>query len=150
MDSPRPSGFRLKGDPIHVDLTLEGFKIGIASLASTRDDHGLDPGSQMASERPSILWSPGSTADGEKRLTQAVFGPASGGGGIRTHGAPREGSHPRAQGAKGGVAAAGASPFPGFYWAGTGDEHLGARWHKPHVALPRQIRGTGSDALGAR
>lgn len=32
-----------EGDPIHVDLALDGYKIGIASVASTRDDHGLDP-----------------------------------------------------------------------------------------------------------
>ena len=32
-----------EGDPIHVDLILDGYKIGIASVASTRDDHGLDP-----------------------------------------------------------------------------------------------------------
>jgi glyoxylase I family protein len=31
------------GEPIHLDLTLDGYKIGIASAASTRDDHGLDP-----------------------------------------------------------------------------------------------------------
>lgn len=31
------------GEPIHVDLELDGYKIGIASAASTRDDHGLDP-----------------------------------------------------------------------------------------------------------
>ena len=31
------------GDPIHVDLCLDGYTIGIASAASTRDDHGLDP-----------------------------------------------------------------------------------------------------------
>jgi len=31
------------GEPIHVDLVLDGYKIGIASAASTRDDHGLDP-----------------------------------------------------------------------------------------------------------
>jgi len=31
------------GDPIHVDLILDGYKIGIATAASTRDDHGLDP-----------------------------------------------------------------------------------------------------------
>jgi glyoxylase I family protein len=30
-------------EPIHVDLELDGYKIGIASVASTRDDHGLDP-----------------------------------------------------------------------------------------------------------
>jgi glyoxylase I family protein len=32
-----------EGEPIHVDLTLDGYKIGIASVASTRDDHGLEP-----------------------------------------------------------------------------------------------------------
>jgi hypothetical protein len=31
------------GEPVHVDLALDGYKIGIASVASTRDDHGLDP-----------------------------------------------------------------------------------------------------------
>jgi catechol 2,3-dioxygenase-like lactoylglutathione lyase family enzyme len=31
------------GKPIHVDLVLDGYKVGIASAASTRDDHGLDP-----------------------------------------------------------------------------------------------------------
>ena len=31
------------GEPIHVDLTLDGYRIGIASVRSTRDDHGLDP-----------------------------------------------------------------------------------------------------------
>jgi glyoxylase I family protein len=33
----------VEGDPIHVDLTLDGYTIGIASVASTRHDHGLDP-----------------------------------------------------------------------------------------------------------
>lgn len=32
-----------QGEPIHVDLTLDGYKIGIASVESTRDDHGLQP-----------------------------------------------------------------------------------------------------------
>jgi catechol 2,3-dioxygenase-like lactoylglutathione lyase family enzyme len=32
-----------QGEPIHVDLDLDGYKMGIASVASTRDDHGLDP-----------------------------------------------------------------------------------------------------------
>ncbi len=33
----------IEGEPIHIDLTLDGYKIGVASVASTRDDHGLDP-----------------------------------------------------------------------------------------------------------
>ncbi len=32
-----------EGEPIHVDLALDGYRIGIASVASTREDHGLDP-----------------------------------------------------------------------------------------------------------
>jgi catechol 2,3-dioxygenase-like lactoylglutathione lyase family enzyme len=40
------------GEPIHVDLTLDGYELGIASVASTREDHGLDP-SRAASEQPS-------------------------------------------------------------------------------------------------
>jgi catechol 2,3-dioxygenase-like lactoylglutathione lyase family enzyme len=32
-----------EGDPIHVDLVLDGYKIGIASVTSTREDHGLEP-----------------------------------------------------------------------------------------------------------
>jgi glyoxylase I family protein len=31
------------GAPIHVDLVLDGYRLGIASVTSTRDDHGLDP-----------------------------------------------------------------------------------------------------------
>jgi catechol 2,3-dioxygenase-like lactoylglutathione lyase family enzyme len=32
-----------EGVPIHVDLELDGYKLGIASVDSIRDDHGLDP-----------------------------------------------------------------------------------------------------------
>jgi catechol 2,3-dioxygenase-like lactoylglutathione lyase family enzyme len=32
-----------EGEPIYVDLVLDGYKIGIASGDSSRDDHGLDP-----------------------------------------------------------------------------------------------------------
>ena len=32
-----------EGNPIHVDLVLDDYKIGIASGDSTRDEHGLDP-----------------------------------------------------------------------------------------------------------
>lgn len=32
-----------EGTPIHVDLALDGYKLGIASIESTRDDHGLEP-----------------------------------------------------------------------------------------------------------
>lgn len=32
-----------EGDPIHVDLALDGYRIGLATIASSRDDHGLNP-----------------------------------------------------------------------------------------------------------
>jgi glyoxylase I family protein len=32
-----------EGEPIHVDLELDGCKVGVASVDSVRDDHGLDP-----------------------------------------------------------------------------------------------------------
>jgi catechol 2,3-dioxygenase-like lactoylglutathione lyase family enzyme len=32
-----------EGEPIHVDLALDDYTIGIASVDSTRDDHGLNP-----------------------------------------------------------------------------------------------------------
>jgi glyoxylase I family protein len=43
------------GEPIHIDLELDGYRIGIASVTSTRDDHGLQPvgEGQRAAE---ILW----------------------------------------------------------------------------------------------
>jgi len=31
------------GEPVHVDLILDGYKIGIASVDSSREDHGLQP-----------------------------------------------------------------------------------------------------------
>jgi hypothetical protein len=54
-DIPRAVGFYMRlgfverfrvpaeGEPIHVDLELDGYRIGFASVASTRADHGLDP-----------------------------------------------------------------------------------------------------------
>lgn len=32
-----------EGPPIHVDMVLGNYKIGFASVDSTREDHGLDP-----------------------------------------------------------------------------------------------------------
>ena len=31
-----------EGPPIHVELVLDGFKLGVADVASARRDHGLD------------------------------------------------------------------------------------------------------------
>jgi len=43
------------GVPIHVDLVLDGYTVGIASVASTRDDHGLDPVAE-GQRAAVILW----------------------------------------------------------------------------------------------
>lgn len=49
------------GEPVHVDLILDGYKIGIASVAATREGHGLPPaadGQRVAV----ILWTHDATA----------------------------------------------------------------------------------------
>ncbi|MGW5579613.1 VOC family protein [Micromonospora chokoriensis] len=51
----------IEGEPIHVDLALDGYKIGIASVSSTRDDHGLDPVPQ-GQRTAVILWTDDTTA----------------------------------------------------------------------------------------
>ncbi len=44
-----------EGTPIHIDLALNGYRIGLASEASTRGDHGLDP--VVTGQRAAvILW----------------------------------------------------------------------------------------------
>ena len=50
-----------EGEPIHVDLFLDGYKIGIASVASTRNDHGLDP-VPRGQRAAVILWTDGTAA----------------------------------------------------------------------------------------
>lgn len=35
-----------EGVPIHVDLSLDGYRIGFAAISSAREDHGLDPVSE--------------------------------------------------------------------------------------------------------
>ncbi len=55
-----------EGDPIHVDLALDGYKIGFASIESSRDDHGLRPVSE-AQRATVILWT-GDTVSAYHRL----------------------------------------------------------------------------------
>jgi glyoxylase I family protein len=53
--SPRCSGCPRTATLIHVDLELDGYRLGIASVASTREDHGLDP--VAAGQRAAVvLW----------------------------------------------------------------------------------------------
>ncbi len=32
-----------RGEPVHVELVLDGFRLGIADVEAARADHGLDP-----------------------------------------------------------------------------------------------------------
>lgn len=54
-----------EGPPIHVDLVLDGYRIGVASVDSTRADHGLSPvpDGQRAAV---ILWTDDTDAAYEK------------------------------------------------------------------------------------
>ena len=66
-----------EGEPIHVDLVLDGYKIGIASAASTRDDHGLDPVAE-GQRAAVILWTDDTAAAFDRIVTngaRALAGP---------------------------------------------------------------------------
>jgi catechol 2,3-dioxygenase-like lactoylglutathione lyase family enzyme len=55
------------GVPIHVDLVLDGYRLGLASETSTRNDHGLDP--VVAGQRAAvILWTDDTPAGYERLL----------------------------------------------------------------------------------
>ncbi|KNX36464.1 VOC family protein [Luteipulveratus halotolerans] len=43
------------GTPIHVDLVLDDYRIGLAAESSTRHDHGLDPVA-VGQRAAVILW----------------------------------------------------------------------------------------------
>lgn len=59
------------GEPIHVDLVLDGYRLGIASVASTRDDHGLDP--IAAGQRAAvILWTEDTVAAYDELVASGV------------------------------------------------------------------------------
>lgn len=50
-----------EGTPIHIDLVLDGYRIGLASETSTREDHGLDP--VVAGQRAALtLWTENTAA----------------------------------------------------------------------------------------
>jgi len=60
-----------EGEPIHVDLILDGYRLGIATVASSRDDHGLDPiaeGQRVAV----ILWTDDTRAAYEKLVANGA------------------------------------------------------------------------------
>jgi catechol 2,3-dioxygenase-like lactoylglutathione lyase family enzyme len=43
------------GQPIHIDLQLDGYRLGLATEESTRHDHGLDPVAE-GQRAAVILW----------------------------------------------------------------------------------------------
>lgn len=49
------------GEPMHIDLALDGYTIGIASVDSTRNHHGLDPIAE-GQRAAVILWTDDTTA----------------------------------------------------------------------------------------
>jgi glyoxylase I family protein len=64
------------GEPIHIDLALDDYKIGLASVASTRDDHGLDP-VPTGQRAAVILWTDDTTGAYEVLTNNGVRGLAS-------------------------------------------------------------------------
>ncbi|UQU62921.1 VOC family protein [Couchioplanes caeruleus] len=60
-----------EGEPIHVDLVLDGYRIGIASGASTRDDHGLDPLTE-GQRAAVILWTDDTAAAYEELVRKGA------------------------------------------------------------------------------
>lgn len=44
-----------EGPAIHIDLTFDGYRIGLATEDSTRNDHGLDPRAE-GQRAAVILW----------------------------------------------------------------------------------------------
>lgn len=44
----------IEGKPVHYELVLDGFKLGIATKESTKEIHGLTPGENMGCEN--VVW----------------------------------------------------------------------------------------------
>ncbi|MHB1615121.1 MAG: VOC family protein [Actinomycetes bacterium] len=67
--------FRVPADgaPIHVDLELDGYKIGFASMESSRVDHGLSP--VTAGQRATVtLWTNDTEAAYRSLIAAGVVG----------------------------------------------------------------------------
>lgn len=57
-----------EGTPIHVDLLLDGYRVGLASEDSTRNDHGLDP--VVVGQRGAVILWTDDTPSGYARLQE--------------------------------------------------------------------------------
>jgi catechol 2,3-dioxygenase-like lactoylglutathione lyase family enzyme len=61
------------GIPIHVDVELDGYKLGFASIESSRNDHGLHPAT--TGQRGTItLWTADTAAAYQALLDDGVAG----------------------------------------------------------------------------
>jgi catechol 2,3-dioxygenase-like lactoylglutathione lyase family enzyme len=60
-----------EGEPIHVDLILDGYRLGIASATSTRDDHGLNPITE-GQRAAVIVWTDDTVAAYNKLVASGV------------------------------------------------------------------------------
>jgi len=63
------------GEPIHIDLVLDDYKIGIASVSSARNDHGLVPVSH-GQRAAVILWTEDIAAAFEAVTSNGAKAPA--------------------------------------------------------------------------
>jgi catechol 2,3-dioxygenase-like lactoylglutathione lyase family enzyme len=61
------------GEPIHVDLTLDGYRIGFASIQSAREHHDLQP-VQHGQRATITLWTSDTQAAYEQLLGDGVRG----------------------------------------------------------------------------
>ena len=61
------------GTPIHVDLDLDGYRLGLATEASTRDHHGLSP--VASGQRAAVILWTDDTPAGYVRLLQLGAAP---------------------------------------------------------------------------
>lgn len=62
-----------QGTPIHVDLEIDGYKIGFASIESSRQEHGLDPA--MPGQRGTVtLWTADTLAAYQALVHDGVAG----------------------------------------------------------------------------
>jgi glyoxylase I family protein len=57
-----------QGEPIHIDLVLDAYKLGFSSSKSTRDDHGLDPVTE-GQHTAVVLWTDDTAAAYERVLS---------------------------------------------------------------------------------
>ncbi len=67
-----------RGAPVHVDVVLDGYRLGLAAETSTRADHGLDP--VAAGQRATVVLWTDDTPGGYARLLEVGARPVKGPG----------------------------------------------------------------------